>query len=63
MAPWRANRTTAPAIYEVSTMADMAPIADVLITATGNLDIIMLEYMREMIKAGRSSATSAIILL
>ena len=26
----------------------MAPIADVFISATGNLDIIMLEYMREM---------------
>ena len=29
-------------------MAEMAPIADVFITATGNLDIITLECMRAM---------------
>jgi adenosylhomocysteinase len=34
--------------YEVTTMEDAAPMADIFITATGNKDIITLEHMREM---------------
>ncbi|MBT7642496.1 MAG: adenosylhomocysteinase [Rhodobiaceae bacterium] len=34
--------------YEVTTMEDAAPIADIFITATGNKDIITLDHMREM---------------
>jgi len=34
--------------YEVTTMDDAAPRADIFVTATGNLDVITLEHMREM---------------
>jgi len=34
--------------YEVVTMEEAAPRADIFVTATGNLDIITLEHMREM---------------
>jgi len=34
--------------YEVTTMEEAAPIADIFITATGNKDIITLDHMREM---------------
>lgn len=34
--------------YEVATMDDAAPVADIFVTATGNVDIITLEHMRQM---------------
>lgn len=34
--------------YEVVTMEQAAPRADIFVTATGNMDIIRLEHMREM---------------
>ena len=34
--------------YEVSTMAEMAPEADLFVTATGNVDVITLDHMRRM---------------
>ena len=34
--------------YEVTTMNDAAPIGDIFVTATGNLDVITLEHMRQM---------------
>ena len=34
--------------YEVSTMEDAAPRADIFVTATGNLDVITVEHMRRM---------------
>ena len=34
--------------YEVITMEDAAPRADIFVTATGNLDVITLEHMRKM---------------
>ncbi|MGI9439077.1 MAG: adenosylhomocysteinase [Parvibaculales bacterium] len=34
--------------YEVTTMDEAAPMADIFITATGNKDIITLDHMREM---------------
>ncbi len=34
--------------YQVVTMEDAAPIADIFVTATGNKDIITLDHMREM---------------
>src|SRR5436190_8330363 len=34
--------------YEVATMDDAAPRADIFVTATGNLDVITLEHMRQM---------------
>ena len=34
--------------YEVVTMEDAAPLADVFVSATGNADIITIEHMREM---------------
>ena len=34
--------------YEVTTMKAVAPIGDIFITATGNVDVITLEHMREM---------------
>jgi adenosylhomocysteinase len=34
--------------YEVVTMEDAAPYADIFVTATGNKDVIRLEHMREM---------------
>src|ERR1700681_499072 len=34
--------------YEVTTMNDAAPIADIFVTATGNVDVITLDHMRAM---------------
>ena len=34
--------------YEVTTMEDAAPVGDIFVTCTGNLDVITLEHMREM---------------
>ncbi len=34
--------------YQVTTMEDVAPIADIFVTATGNEDIITIEHMRAM---------------
>ncbi|MFO1069305.1 MAG: adenosylhomocysteinase [Geminicoccaceae bacterium] len=34
--------------YEVNTMDDMAPRADIFVTATGNVDVITLDHMRAM---------------
>jgi adenosylhomocysteinase len=34
--------------YEVATMDDAAPRADIFVTATGNLDVITVEHMRKM---------------
>ena len=34
--------------YEVTTMEDAAPQADIFVTATGNVDVITLDHMREM---------------
>jgi adenosylhomocysteinase len=34
--------------YEVTTMEDAAPRADIFVTATGNKDVIMLDHMRSM---------------
>src|SRR5579871_4484408 len=34
--------------YEVTTMEDAAPRADIFVTATGNLDVITVEHMRKM---------------
>jgi adenosylhomocysteinase len=34
--------------YEVTTMEDAAPRADIFVTATGNIDVITLEHMRAM---------------
>ena len=34
--------------YEVTTMDDAAPRADMFVTATGNLDVITIEHMRRM---------------
>jgi adenosylhomocysteinase len=34
--------------YEVNTMDEMAPLADIFVTATGNKDIITIEHMRAM---------------
>ena len=34
--------------YEVSTMEDAAPRADIFVTATGNVDVVTLEHMRLM---------------
>ena len=34
--------------YEVSTMDDMAGMADVFVTATGNVDVITIDHMRQM---------------
>jgi adenosylhomocysteinase len=34
--------------YQVVTMDDAAPIADIFVTATGNVDVITLEHMRQM---------------
>jgi len=34
--------------YEVVTMEDAAPRADIFVTATGNLDVITIEHMRAM---------------
>ncbi|MFL5059845.1 MAG: adenosylhomocysteinase, partial [Xanthobacteraceae bacterium] len=34
--------------YEVTTMEDAAPRADLFVTATGNVDVITIEHMRQM---------------
>jgi adenosylhomocysteinase len=34
--------------YEVTTMEEAAPRADIFVTATGNVDVITLEHMRAM---------------
>jgi adenosylhomocysteinase len=34
--------------YEVTTMDDAAPSADIFVTATGNVDVITIEHMRRM---------------
>jgi adenosylhomocysteinase len=34
--------------YEVTTMDDAAPRADIFVTATGNIDVITIEHMRKM---------------
>jgi adenosylhomocysteinase len=34
--------------YEVVTMEDAAPRADIFVTATGNVDVIIIDHMREM---------------
>ena len=34
--------------YEVTTMEDAAPRADIFVTATGNMDVITIEHMRAM---------------
>src|SRR5689334_6793952 len=34
--------------YEVSTMEEAAPTADIFVTATGNVDVITLDHMRRM---------------
>jgi adenosylhomocysteinase len=34
--------------YEVATMEDAAPRADIFVTATGNVDVITLDHMRQM---------------
>ena len=34
--------------YEVTTMDDAAPVADIFVTATGNIDIITVDHMRAM---------------
>ena len=34
--------------YEVTTMEDAAPRADIFVTATGNKDVITIEHMRQM---------------
>jgi len=34
--------------FQVTTMEEAAPIGDIFVTATGNLDVITLDHMREM---------------
>jgi len=34
--------------YEVTTMDDAAPLGDIFVTATGNIDVITLDHMRRM---------------
>jgi len=34
--------------YEVTTMEDAAPRADIFVTATGNVDVITVDHMRQM---------------
>src|SRR6201994_2725795 len=34
--------------YEVTTMEDAAPLGDIFVTATGNLDVITVDHMRHM---------------
>ena len=41
-------RTAPPGSYEVTTMEDAAPRADIFVTATGNKDVITLDHMRAM---------------
>ena len=34
--------------YQVTTMDEAAPIGDVFVTATGNIDVITIDHMRKM---------------
>src|SRR6202142_110281 len=34
--------------YQVATLEEMAPLADIFVTATGNLDVITIDHMRAM---------------
>ena len=34
--------------YQVTTMAEAAPVGDIFVTATGNIDVITLDHMRQM---------------
>src|ERR1700732_1197555 len=34
--------------YQVTTMDDAAPVADIFVTATGNIDVITIDHMRQM---------------
>ncbi len=34
--------------YQVTTMEDAAPVGDIFVTATGNVDVVTLDHMREM---------------
>ena len=34
--------------YEVTTMEDAAPVGDIFVTATGNVDVITIDHMRAM---------------
>jgi adenosylhomocysteinase len=34
--------------YQVTTMEEAAPLADIFVTATGNVDVITLDHMRQM---------------
>ena len=34
--------------YEVRTMGEVAPIADIFVTATGNVDVITIDHLRQM---------------
>jgi adenosylhomocysteinase len=34
--------------YQVTTMEDAAPVGDIFVTATGNIDVITLDHMRHM---------------
>jgi adenosylhomocysteinase len=34
--------------YQVTTMDDAAPIGDIFVTATGNVDVITIDHMRQM---------------
>ena len=34
--------------YEVRTMDEVAPVADIFVTATGNVDVITVDHMRQM---------------
>ena len=43
--------------YEVVTLDEAAPRADIFVTATGNIDVITIHMRKSM--TGRSSATSA----
>ena len=34
--------------YEVTTMDDAAPVGDIFVTATGNVDVVTIDHMRDM---------------
>jgi len=34
--------------YQVTTMEEVAPVGDIFVTATGNIDVITLDHMRQM---------------
>ena len=34
--------------YEVRTMAEVAPVGDIFVTATGNVDVITIDHLRQM---------------